>query len=533
MSAKTLLKIILFFGCVFFTDFYIRHGTNVLYTHPNWVSAKSLIPNGLVTAQEFVFERQSLAHDKLKLGEWNGFNEVLWTPTQDWKQLSFDLELSDNSYLWIIFSQTPTERMAFRLSRNGQFKSGFFILNKDREFIRRTEFAYDYHEGHRISVTNSGGKIKLQSGSQTLFEENLGVQPLVSFRSGLNKVAIDNLATDQVTEDFSPSIDWSVLLFAIVINLLIFLVLRPPELQITFFILMFGLAGLDYSIWSAGYYEPNFIGIDQQPNTGFTTMMENARKKVLFFFTQDPVKLQVLQKKNFMSTFFIPENAKAQNIYFSNGLEDNSLKVRQKYIDSTGHVELLDSEDQLENKDQNSYKIGFFGSSQTFGGGALSLDQNFASMSIAQLNQQTGKKITGYNFSRPGEESWQLLDAYHEVLKYWKPDLLVVNLAHNDHNIDKYKKNMQKLMELNQQLGIKTLIVLEPNTSELGFNPLKEKHNFLRTLAPDILDLQKILSEPPYFDSGFIWWDLVHFDQAGHNAAAKELTAVIYKIIQN
>ena len=118
----------------------INHSAHVLYQLPEWVSAKSLIPNGLISAQEFFLERQTLAHDRLNLASWNGPNEVHWNVARGWDRLELDVSLAPNAYVWIFFRQTENRRLAFRLSRNEKYKSGFFELNSGKEFVLKEFF---------------------------------------------------------------------------------------------------------------------------------------------------------------------------------------------------------------------------------------------------------------------------------------------------------------------------------------------------------------------------------------------------------
>ena len=121
-----IIAIILGLTNIFISHEIIIRSAHVLYQKPEWVSAKSLIPNGLISAQEFFLERQTLAKDKLNLSEWNGPNEVHWNIDKAWNQLKLDVSLADKAYVWIFIAQDENRRYAFRLSRNEKYKSGFY-----------------------------------------------------------------------------------------------------------------------------------------------------------------------------------------------------------------------------------------------------------------------------------------------------------------------------------------------------------------------------------------------------------------------
>ncbi len=530
----------------------------MLYLRPEWVSAKSLIPNGLITAQEFFLERQTLAHDQLNLSAWNGPNEVFWNIKKNWSELELKASLAPDAYLWIFIDQQPQHRFAFRLSRNKKFNSGFFELNAEREFLKKEYFDPEINDSgfQTISVSKANGSFVLAVNGITMFKKKLAGSepPLISFRSSMHSVILDDvkIITDNgmIVENFSPHSTGAIIFLSLGFGLLILLcgVLlfrRSPfaefkifSLQISIFLILLGYSFLDRQIWSSHYYYHGYTGASADDGAEFKVALESARQHLfggVFQLLRDERRGLALTKKNYAYKFFIPENTndmppRAKEIYFSNGLEDNSDRIRRKLITRSGGVELLSTYSELTSRKDNSYKIAFMGSSQTFGGGAQSFEKAFPSKIIAALNS-CGGAFTGLNFSAPGENSAQLLQTYKDILPFWKPDLLVVNLGHNDRDLTLFRTSLKNLLDLNAKLNIKTVFIKEPNTIELNSNPLLERHQILEELSQlhhlKIFDLNAYLASGPVYDSGLIWWDIVHLDQAGHNATAKWLTELL------
>lgn len=531
----------------------INHSAHVLYQLPEWVSAKSLIPNGLISAQEFFLERQTLARDRLNLASWNGPNEVHWNVPRGWDRLELDVSLAANSYLWIFFRQTENRRLAFRLSRNEKYKSGFFELNSEKEFVLRDifEFSVANDEFQKVTVLSDETGTKLQVGNNVLFKKTVdpAIPQLLSFRSSLNQVVLDNLKLTgpgyALSEDFSPRLNLRHLALAVGITLtiLLFAFLKRPLFQGTSLLMLAAVIGLivesaDRYVWAPSYYYKGFAGYGVATITDLRFELETVRRKlflILFSAVGDSRSAFVLSEKNYMSRFFIPENTEqlsetAKRIYFPNGLEENTSAIRRQYTDETGNVEFLDQLLDLAEKSTGpEMKIGFLGSSQTFGGGAQSMNRAFPAQVVAALNSCSKKRVVGYNLSAPGESSAQLLQSYGELLKFWRPELLVVNLSHNDRDLEEFRRNLTLLLELNAREKIRTVLVKEPNSPELEVSHLTDKHQILQQLADKfsvpLLDLQEHLTSESTFDSGLLWWDIVHFDQGGHNATAKWLTA--------
>lgn len=552
------------------TNIFISHeiiirSAHVLYQKPEWVSAKSLIPNGLISAQEFFLERQTLAKDRLNLSEWNGPNEAHWNINKVWDQFKFDVSLADKAYIWIFVAQDEIRRYAFRLSRNEKFKSGFFELNLDKEFAQKNYFDYENKSSNfqNITIKNENNQINLLADDKMVFSKDFqtNTAPLISFRSSLDKVIIDNIKLinkeSVIEEDFSPKTNIRIILFSVIANLILFFIIfrylkkkdyaqfKFLSVQMLMVLSSLSYLMLDRYIWSANYYYNGFVGYGTVNITDVRMDIDKARRNffnTIFSLVGDSRSAFVLSEKNYMSKFFIPENTKelspiAKKIYFSNGLEENTLRIRQKYINTHGRVEYLNEFSDLARYRDPSYKIAFLGTSQTFGGGAMTMDKSFPSQVVTDLNKYSTKPITAFNFSAPGEDSEEMIKKYKEIIKYWKPRLLIVNLAHNDKDLNAFKNNLDDLVNLNKKINVKTIFIKEPNSLELGDYHLREKHQVMQDLAQRhnilILDLQRHLSSDEIYDKGLIWWDIVHFDQAGHNAVAKWLTNQLKKHYKN
>lgn len=531
----------------------ISHSAHVLYQLPEWVSAKSLIPNGLISAQEFFLERQTLAHDRLNLSSWNGPNEVHWNVARGWDRLELDVSLAPNAYVWIFFRQTENRRLAFRLSRNEKYKSGFFELNSGKEFVQREFFKFQATKDdfQKVIVVSDVNGTSLQVGNDVLFKKNIdpAIPQLLSFRSSLNQVVLDNLKLTGPgyahSENFSPRLNLRHLVLAVAITLMILLLaflkwtlFQGTSLLVLVALIGFGAVGADRYVWAPSYYYKGFAGFGVTTITDLRLDFENVRRNlflILFSAVGDSRSVFVLSEKNYMSRFFIPENTDqlsetAKKIYYPNGLEKNTPAIRRQYITETGKVEFLENLSDLAGK-VSAKKIAFLGSSQTFGGGAQSLSRAFPAQLVVALTSCLKKDVTGFNLSAPGENSAQLLQSYRELLKIWQPELLLVNLSHNDKDPAEFRKNIAALLKLNSSLKIRTVLVKEPNSPELEFAHLTEKYQILRELAQQfsvvLIDLPEHLASENIYDSGLLWWDIVHFDQAGHFAAAKLLTAQV------
>lgn len=544
--------LVLVIGVLIYT--LISHSAHVLYQLPDWISAKSLMPNGLISAQEFFLERQTLAYDRLNLASWNGPNEVHWNVPIGWNRLELDVMLAPNSYLWIFFRQSENKRLGFRLSRHEKYKSGFFELNSGKEFIQKDFFEFPPAKDvtRKVILMMDTNGTSLQVDGNIIFKKNIDstIPQLLSFRSSLNPVILDNLKlsgpTLAIAENFSPRINLLHLILATGITLAILLLAFKTQslYKATSSLVLLALVGggivaADRYLWTPTYYYKGFAGYGVATITDLRFEFDNVRRKLflmLFKAVGDSRSAFVLSEKNYMSVFFIPENAEqlseiAKKIYHPNGLEENTSALRRQFIDRTGKVEFLEQLADLNETPKQPKKIGFLGSSQTFGGGAQSLSKSFPAQIVTALDSCSTKGVIGFNFSAPGEGSTQLLLSFNELLKFWRPDLLLVNLSHNDKDPEQFRKNLTSLLSINAGMKIQTVLIKEPNSPELKIRHLNEKHLILQDLAHKfsvpLIDLQEYLDSENIYDSGLLWWDIVHFDQAGHNATAKRLVVTL------
>ena len=78
-------------------------------------------------------------------------------------------------------------------------------------------------------------------------------------------------------------------------------------------------------------------------------------------------------------------------------------------------------------------------------------------------------------------------------------------------------------MEWTRSIHSKTLFVLEANSPEV--DKIRDKHAIMRNISRQyhvpLLDLNGYLASDSVYDSGFLWWDLVHLSSYGQELAAE------------
>lgn len=136
----TVLLILLLFSS-YFIEKYISIQSNTLASHKSWyLFKKSDGPyfKGLMGVDGFFFERQSLANEKLNLGVWFGYHDVLYkSPLTEFESYKVNIKLESNqSYLWTYLNCDNEKCLAFRSSAHAEYPSGLYVIKNNGNFFQ-------------------------------------------------------------------------------------------------------------------------------------------------------------------------------------------------------------------------------------------------------------------------------------------------------------------------------------------------------------------------------------------------------------
>jgi lysophospholipase L1-like esterase len=181
-------------------------------------------------------------------------------------------------------------------------------------------------------------------------------------------------------------------------------------------------------------------------------------------------------------------------------------------------------------------RILFLGTSQMWGSGASSPNERIASRVGSLLNTgASGRNIYVINASKRGSNSFELLSSCKDHLYLFRPDLVILDLSNNDYDARSFDKGLRSLLEWTHSIHSKTLFILEANSPEVDFGKgtvqtilpmgrIQDRHAIMRNISTQyhvpLLDLNGYLTSDGVYDSGFLWWDLVHLTSYGQELAA-------------
>ena len=181
----------------------------------------------------------------------------------------------------------------------------------------------------------------------------------------------------------------------------------------------------------------------------------------------------------------------------------------------------------------NILRVVFLGTSQTEGIGARTRAEGFVSRLEKALNEtpQLGSRVECINCAVSGARLRDLLPVYEQDWIELNPVLTVVNLCCNDRMDDRgsYASQLTRLVQLNIEVGIKTLLVLEPTSPEVWPDGFPVTLPAMRRVAEEqnvpLADAHGCMKARQ--DDGFLFWDLVHPTSYGHGLLAECLLPAI------
>ena len=101
------------------------YSQNTLFLNGRWVSTKRTLEVTTRGSDSFLITRAALSRDRLDLGAWAGYNEVLYREPILPKRLNLRLRLEKDAYLNVLFNRTSSGFCAVRLSRRPDRASAF------------------------------------------------------------------------------------------------------------------------------------------------------------------------------------------------------------------------------------------------------------------------------------------------------------------------------------------------------------------------------------------------------------------------
>lgn len=486
---------------------------NSLHRNGNWYNTKLLLEKRLAGTGAFMVTGTALHKDRLDLGAWCGFQEVVYKEPLAVRQVRFDFALPDEqSYLVFYFARTENGSHGIRISRSPLFPSVVFETDSLGEFQTREplDIASPDHEWHPCSVTfdRQRARVSVELDGRVISE--LDYEPpekqTIGFRNGHFSALVDNVAI--ATLDSNETIRDS---------------FELPQASPLHISIIATLLGLDLVVFVLAAWKTTSLvrGL-------FALIVANL---VLLFsaFAFQQSLYHVLSARYSRSNE--GTIARLEVLGYDDEVPEGSFgisEINAKYDPRT----------------MQSIRILFMGGSQTWGAGAATEEQTFVARVGAKLVEE-GYPCDCINAGINGATSLDQRNLYEREWMKFKPDLAVLNFGTNDKSVEELAENVRYLLGINHRLGIQSIVVLEPIaieqpasnscTGSQGGILQGMKHDSMRRVAEEfgvpVVDMFGHLAQQELYDSGFLWADDMHLSPYGQLLFADGLYPEVRKLI--
>lgn len=485
---------------------------NTLASHPQWRSTKPQLKYGVMGAVAYTTTPFAVQGERLNLGGFWGYQELLSASPARLQQLSWEAELPPQSHLVVVYGRTSEGFAGVRLSVDPQLPSQRFVANAEGKLLQRAPLALPAAETHRGTLSFKGGQASLEiNGREVARWSEDSPQGQYGFRGAQWEVFVDNVvATTTDGEVLRSTFD------------------NPRSVMFTW------LRALCVCFLLAVAY------------TIVVTAWRRLRRRSVVL--RDVRRVLHGPLASLVSVALIVLGVRA--VSHLRASEPGAEQVWHviSHLPSIAHfgvqagvgaidVSPLENTPMVLERLRNTppppggRPILYIGSSQTWGAGSLS-GVTWVDQVQKALEQAGGRAVPYVNTGIPGQTAPNLLRFYREEWLRYDPRLVVINLGSNDKNPRKFREALAGFISLNRSRGIKTLLILEANALHTPNGMLPEMHAAMRQVAAEhdvpLIDLHGALMQRQ--EEGFLWWDFVHLSDLGQRFAAEHIAPVVWRL---
>jgi lysophospholipase L1-like esterase len=476
---------------------------NSLAQHPEWVSTKATLKRGVMGAIAYQTDAQALARNRLDLGAWFGFQEVVYRHELDLAELDASIRFASGGYVSVLYDIGADGFSGIRFSDRDDMPSIHFRAQRTGRFIAADTLAPPERPApdvwHAVRVAFAGNRVTVQLDGRTVgsFDRSDGPSR-IGFRGGQREALVDDLEF-HLTGGAAFRETFTNTRHFLLIALIVF----------TGFAALLSTGGL-LARRRALPLRQVALGI------AVANLVVIALMGILYAF-------QFVRPTSYP---VIGSRAKGLEAYFIRSRQGDVLEdLQQQYGRPAG---------------AGVYRILFLGASQTWGAGALLPEDVWVRQLETMLNLGArGRKFECLNAGVSGFTA-RSTAAFLDRLLHFGPQAAVIDLSSNDVDTVAFRVNLGRMVDTLMKRGIRTVLLLEANSPEQRYSDsptgdLGVKHDIVRdigvTRGVPVIDLQRYLLERN--GTGFVWWDFVHLTSFGQRLVAEKLAADLPRLLDS
>jgi len=479
------------------TDFILRT-QNTLEKNGDWIVSKRSLAYPTMGANGYYTGRQTLRRNRLDLGAWHGYQEVIFDTLITPRKVSFRALLVEESYLVYEYNRNPDSEYyeGIRISNNSDYPSAYLKVSNSGEFLEKRTLdipGVEIGTWIKFHIVHHSDSLNVTIDDTISFSMPMTVsgRQKIGFRNGYFPVLIDDIEIrlhddSIIKEDFSNR-ENSVRVF------------------IGLIIILFMISVI-------------FMRINRR--FSFNEYLISA------------ITLHVLLCFVMVVVGVCYDRIYSRNYPFEG---EEIYETEVQWIAHQTDTELAEIQESMKASIPDSViTILFMGASQTWGMGALKSGDTFVTITETNLNAMNGfgNRFRCINFGVCGQDSYGLTRRYMDLISDTEFDVVCINLSHNDRDPVLFYENLHTIGELNKDRGIATIFILEPACPTRYPHELPY-HYVMRNLADElgipVVEMHEYLKRK--YDDGFLWWDYVHPTSFGHRLMGEKLALEISSIL--
>ena len=465
---------------------------HTLHAGGRFESTKVGLDHGILGAVSFVATRTALWRNRLDLGAWHGYHELLLREPLTPERISLRFRLREPGWLALLVQRTESRFDAVRVSRDPDFPAACLAGTAAGAFTAKTPLPQPALDPgwHALAVERDGAvfRVSVDGAALGACGEALGRPARVGLRgSAADHVEVDDLHVESssparvVDEDFANH-------------------------------------------RHAGPLAAGALALVAAVNAAVVGASARARRA-----SGAPLALYLVAA-NLVLAAAGSLALLADVLYFG--------RIHPERIDFRGFENRIEYVGQIAPRLAERYplappapgvrRIVVLGTSQTWGSGAARPEDVWVTRleALLQRTAAPGERFELIDAGLPGETSAELEKLWRERWVAWQPELALVNLGNNDRDAETLARNVERIVALNAERGIRTVLVPEANSTESrsarSLRGLEAKHDALRALAARhglvVVEVHRPLEDAR--DDGFLWWDRVHLTSYGQERLA-------------
>ena len=544
------------------------YSQNVLLSHPQWKSYKSLVEFPPAYHVEALVGRVELAGNRFKPLPAYGHQRIFSTDTQSLKSYSMDVRIQGDGYVDLLFDVEDNKFSGVRISRNELYPSLVYDSTADGKFLNSKAFDAPIDNLRINTVTlaqTAPNELTLFVNSEKVqtFKKSFTPNTRFGFLTSLSDIEIFSITTADDTGyvrtfDFNNNKDektffvknLAVITIIVFVLSLLFLVLNRFK---NFPGLLFKASQIVLCLGAFWYSFDYFYYSRIAQRFSYAPFEFNSMNSSFYYLNFEKVRYSFFNQWK----TFLGETPLTYDDLKHMGVHVDQLPYQFCHGNDCKFVE-LDKNWTAGPKDPSTKRILYIGGSFSAGAGAERNSQSFFyrnQQNISDLlkEKHTGQILESLNISESNLSiDAQTLPHLKHQIDLFQPDFLYLTIFLEEDNVI---PPIEELIDYARKNKIQPIVMVPPQNSENGdlqahvlastlaqnleqadtafasdsyYFPYKIRLRHLQKHGALILNPNAVLNPLP-MTQGLYWWDFTHPTPSGIKVLSEWLSPILYE----